>query len=159
MQPVGSLDTANFVIVCLCSENESRHPELWVVSPRSASHHAPEVGSVLARIQGQVPVLLLPRLLSQLPRQDVTADNVIEVVSLLVMPLENSPSLHVSAGDIVGVMVVAVLVGSKPVPVPPLLEGLVLESVDTNLLRDRMRFSVLSARGHFKTRGGAQTGG
>jgi len=159
MQPVGSLDTAHFVVVRLRAEDESRHPELGVVSPRPASHHAPEVGSVLAGVQGQVPVLLLPRLFSQLPRQEVTADNVIEVVSLLVMPLKDSPSLHISAGYVVGVMVVAVLVGSEPVPIPPLLRCLVLESVDTNLLRDRMRLSVLSARGHFKTRGGAECRG
>ena len=145
VQPEGPLDPTDFVVVGLGPEYEPGHPELLIVSPRAASDNTPEVWSQVTGVQRKIKMFFSPGFLSQLLGQQITPLDEIKFLPLGVELFEDPPPLNVSAGDIVGVVVVAILVWTFPVPLPPVLQRLTLVRVDSNLLRDGVRFPVFPA--------------
>ena len=158
MQPEGSLDAAHFVVVRLRPEDEPGDPELGIVPSRPPGHHTPEVGPEVTGVQGKLEVFLSPGFLSQLHGQELAPHDEVQFISFCVEFLEDPPPLDVPAGDVVGVVVVAVLVRTLPVPLPPLLHGLPLVRVHSDLLGHRVGLPVLPAGRHLQGRGGAQRG-
>ena len=121
VEPEGSLDPTDFVVVCLGPENEPGDPELLIVSPRPASDNTPEVWSQVTGVQRKIKMFFSPSFLSQFHWQQIASHDEIQFLPLRVELFEYPPPLHISAGDIVGVVVVTVLVGTFSIPVPPFL--------------------------------------
>ena len=145
VEPEGSLDPTDFVVVRLGPEYEPGDPELLIVSPGAARHNTPEVWSQVTGVQRKIKMFFSPSFLSQLQGQQITPLDEIEFLPLGVELFEDSPPLNISAGDIVGVVMVAVLIWTLSIPVPPFLKGLPFVGVDSNLLGNRMRFPVFPA--------------
>ena len=155
VEPEGSLDPTDFVVVGLGPEYEPGDPELLIVSPGATGHNTPEVWSQVTGVQRKIKMFFSPGFLSQFQGQQITPLDEIEFLPLGVELFEDSPPLNISAGDVVWVVVVSVLVWTFPIPVPPVLQGLALVRVHANLLGNRMRFPVFPAGRHLQDcRGG-----
>lgn len=129
VQPLGTLDTAEPIVVSLLADHHAADSKLMPNPPGPSSYRTPSVGSCNCRVSWNFVSDLVSGQLLELFGENVVSEEAIDPVPFLSVLGKDSSSLHVSENLVGGVLVVAGLVLPKTVVVPPVLRGLFVKLV------------------------------